>query len=143
MRRCRGDGRVKSRASRRGIALPRTVLWLKCSGAPHTRDASSGRHTSESCCNRTGRAMEGVSVHFYQMWTWRLRPPILALLAVIWLPLWFAPAGSPPRAQLFDCGRARTAIETAICADASLKAQDAQLAQAYARLLTATQLREP
>src|SRR5262249_55062182 len=47
------------------------------------------------------------------------------------------------RAQSFDCAGARTTVETAICADASLKAQDVQLAQAYARLLAATQAREP
>ena len=82
-------------------------------------------------------------MHLYQMWSWRLRPPILVLLAVLLLPLSLAPAGSPMRAQSFDCARARTAVETAICADASLKAQDVQLAQAYARLLAATQLRDP
>src|SRR5262245_50493632 len=76
------------------------------------------------------------------MWIWRY-PPILALLIVILISLWLGPASSPAYAQSFDCAKARTAVETAICADASLKAQDVQLAQAYARLLVATQAREP
>src|SRR5712691_10084857 len=88
-------------------------------------------------------AAEVVCMHLYQGRSWRCRPPILALLAIILIPLSLAPAGSPARAQSFDCARARTAVETAICADASLKAQDAQLAQAYAQLLAATQAREP
>src|SRR5439155_17320533 len=78
-----------------------------------------------------------------QMQSWRFRPLILALFTVILLLLALAPAGSPVRAQSFDCAKARTAVETAICADASLKAQDVQLAQAYARLLATTQAREP
>jgi uncharacterized protein len=49
----------------------------------------------------------------------------------------------PTHAQSFDCAKARTAVETAICADASLKAQDTQLGQVYTQLLAATQAREP
>src|SRR5215813_6278900 len=88
-------------------------------------------------------AVEVVCMHLYQIWSWRLRPLILARLAIILIPLSLVPAGSPARAQSFDCAKARTAVETTICADASLKAQDVQLAQAYARLLAATQAREP
>ncbi len=82
-------------------------------------------------------------MHHDQMWIWRSYPAILALLTVILISLWLGPASSPAHAQSFDCAKARTAVETAICADASLKAQDVQLAQAYARLLAATQARAP
>src|SRR5215470_4659408 len=88
-------------------------------------------------------AAEGVFVYLSYLRLWRFRPPLLALLTVILIPLWLALAGSSAQAQSFDCARARTAVETVICADASLKAQDTQMAQAYARLLAVTQLREP
>src|SRR5262245_6685276 len=88
-------------------------------------------------------AAEVVCVVLHQMWSWRLHPAILGLLAVILIPLWLVLTGSAAQAQSFDCTKARTAVETAICADASLKAQDVQLAQAYARLLAAMQAREP
>lgn len=51
--------------------------------------------------------------------------------------------GAPARAQSFDCTKARGLIETAICADATLKTLDALLGSTYARLLTALQAREP
>src|SRR5262245_63893848 len=76
------------------------------------------------------------------MGIWRY-PPILALLIVILISLWLGPASSPAYAQSFDCAKARTAVETAICADASLQAQDVQLAQTYARVLAALQARNP
>ncbi|SDR59926.1 Protein of unknown function [Rhizobiales bacterium GAS113] len=48
----------------------------------------------------------------------------------------------PPQAsaQSFDCAKARSPIENAICGSADLKAQDAALAESYGRLL-ATQAR--
>jgi uncharacterized protein len=82
-------------------------------------------------------------VHLDQMRTRWPGPPILALRTILLLSLAGALAGSPARAQSFDCASARTAIEMAICADASLKAQDLQLAQAYARLLASIQLHKP
>src|SRR5262245_4006830 len=88
-------------------------------------------------------AAEVVVVHLDQMRTRWPCPPILALLTLILISLACALGGPPARAQSFDCARARTAVETAICADASLQAQDAQLAQAYARLLAVVRLRDP
>jgi uncharacterized protein len=82
-------------------------------------------------------------VRLYQIQCWRFRPPLLACLTVLLLLLSLAPVDSPVRAQSFDCTKARTTVETTICADASLQAQDVQLAQAYARLLAATQQRDP
>src|SRR5215831_9255527 len=55
-------------------------------------------------------AAEVVCVYLYQMWSWRLHPPILALLAIILIPLSVAslataapalpPAGPEPSARL-------------------------------------------
>lgn len=78
-------------------------------------------------------------MHLEQMQLWRFRLPLLALFAVLLLGL----ASLATHAQSFDCARARTVVETTICADASLKALDTQLAQAYTRLLAAMQQREP
>lgn len=50
------------------------------------------------------------------------------------LMLALAAADQPARAQSFDCQKARTADERAICADARLSAQDEIIATLYRRL---------
>ena len=49
------------------------------------------------------------------------------------LPLGILALGATARAQSFDCSKASTPVETAICASADLRAKDNALAGAYSR----------
>ncbi len=66
-------------------------------------------------------------------------PPVRALLGAALLTLAVCQAGSDARAQTppkpsFNCAKARTADEKAICADARLAELDRAVSQAYARI---------
>ena len=59
---------------------------------------------------------------------------------ILVLPLALSPG--PVSAQSFDCARARSPIELAICGSADVKAQDYAPADSYDRLYAATQAQD-
>ncbi len=82
---------------------------------PNREGYPAAERTCEGATNRLG-------------WTWMRAFGIGVMLAFV------MPAG-PARAQAFDCTKARSPVEKAICADPGLGTLDRQLAQAYAASL--------